>query len=758
MPFSSVTLTPGINSERTPTLLRAGYASSSLVRFKDSLVQKIGGWQKYYPLAVGGVPRELHAWEDLNQTVHLAVGTTTELDVITNSSLQVITPQTLTSDFAPNFSTTSGSPTIDIVDPNIANVTTYDSILFNVPVSQGGIVLFGVYQITQITGVTSYQITAKSNALRTEANPTATNAITAIGNNTLNFAATPAWVSAGMVVFNLTNPASIPSGARVSSVGGTTVVMTANAVAPGVGNGDNIVFSSVPVFTTLLDSAIVSVYLKEHGVSAGETAVFQSAATGNGVTISGGYNVLSVVDANNFTITVSAQANASGSFAMNGGRAELMYIINIGPPPGGSGYGLGGYGLGGYGTGTVPAEQTGTEITSTDWSIDNWGQILLACPRGGGVYFWDPTGGFQTATLITTAPAFNNVMFVNMAQQILVTLGSSVEQQLGIQQQPMLVQWSDVSNFFEWTPSVITQAGNFTLSVGSQIMGGFATSNQNLIWTDLDLWSMNYIGPPDVFGFTKIGAGAGLVSAHAAQQLRGAVYWMGRTNFYAFTGGGVSVIPCPVWDAVFQNLNTNFLQNIRSMPNTPFNEVGWEFPSLQSGDGENDSYVKMNITEPGNPWDYGIATGPLSSPMPRSAWIDQTVLRMPIVAKPKGVIYQHEISQDADGSPIVATFETGYFYIAEGEEFAFVDQIIPDFKFGTFGGAGTAQIQISFNVLNFPGDTPVTYGPYTFTSATQYISVRFRGRLMSITVSSSDIGSFWRLGSCKYRWSPAGRR
>ncbi len=757
MPFGSVTLTPGVNSERTQTLLRAGYASSSLIRFKDSLAQKMGGWSKFYTLSVGGVPRHLHAWEDLNQTNHLAIGTTSEFDVITNGTLQAITPQTLTSDFAPNFSTTASSPTVTIVDPNISNVTTYDSVLFNVPVSQGGLVLFGSYQISQVTGVTSYQITASSNAARTETNPTATNATTAIGNNTLHFATTPTWVSAGMVVFNLTNPTSIPSGTRVASTTVNTVVMTANAAAPGVGNGDTIVFSSVPVFTTVSGSAIVSVFLKEHGLSAGETAVFQKSTTGNGVTISGGYNVVAITDANNFTITSAIQANASGAFSMNGGQAEIIYIINIGPPPAGSGFGLGGFGLGGFGTGAINTGQAGTDITATDYSIDNWGQILLLSPRGGGIYYWDPTGGFQNASLIPTAPSFNNIVFVNMAQQILVALGSSIAQKLGIQQQPMLVQWSDVSNFFEWTPTTETQAGNFTLSVGSQIMGGFATSNQNLIWTDLDLWSMNYVGPPDVFGFTKIGAGAGLVSAHAAQQLRGAVYWMGRTNFYAFTGQGVAVIPCPVWDAVFQNLNTSFLQNIRAIPNTPFNEVGWEFPSLQSSDGENDSYVKMNITEPGSPWDYGIATG-ASTPMPRSAWIDQTVLGMPIGATPTGVIYQHEVSPDADSQPIVATFETGYFYISEGEDFAFVDQIIPDFKFGTFAGSSTAQIQLSFNVVNYPGDTPTVYGPYTFTESTQYIQVRFRGRLMSITVSSSDVGSFWRLGICKYRWSPAGRR
>jgi hypothetical protein len=137
--------------------------------------------------------------------------------------------------------------------------------------------------------------------------------------------------------------------------------------------------------------------------------------------------------------------------------------------------------------------------------------------------------------------------------------------------------------------------------------------------------------------------------------------------------------------------------------------------------------------------------------------MDQTVLGNPIAATPTGIIYQHEETNDADGQPITASFTTGYFYIAEGEEFAFVDDILPDMKFGTYAGSQSAQVQISFNVANWPTDTPTVYGPYTMTSTTEHIPVRFRGRLMSVTVTSSDLGSFWRLGRIKYRWAPAGR-
>jgi hypothetical protein len=201
---------------------------------------------------------------------------------------------------------------------------------------------------------------------------------------------------------------------------------------------------------------------------------------------------------------------------------------------------------------------------------------------------------------------------------------------------------------------------------------------------------------------------------------------------------------------VFQNLNVPFQHNVRAMPNTPFNEVGWLFPSAASISGECDSYVKFNITEPGMPWDVG--------PLPRSAWIDQSVLGPPIGATPSGTIYQHETTPDAAGQPLVSGFITGYFFLGEGEEIVTVDQVWPDFKWSTFTGSMSAQIQMTFLVAYHPGDTPVAYGPFTVTQATQFLSVRFRGRQMAIQVQSSDIGSFWRLGYCRWRYSQTGRQ
>jgi hypothetical protein len=752
MAFGSVTLQPGVNVEKTPVALRAGISASSLIRFRDSLVQKLGGWLAFYPFNVAGVPRDLHAWQDLNGNKYLGVGTTTQLVAIRNGVLGDISPQTLTSDLPPIISTTSGSPIVNITDANASGITTNDSVFFNVPVSHGGLILFGFYQVTLVTGLTSFEITAATNATITETNPTATNATTASGNPTLHFAATPAWVQNFMVVADITTPSAIPAGTYVTGEAGTTVTMSNNAAGAGVGNGDNIVFTSIPIFLTTTGSSVVSVKLINHNLAIGATFMLQIATVVGGLTLLGAYQVTAIVDANTFQISGAAQAATTATVAMNNGQMELVYYIALGPPPAGTGFGLGGFGSGGFGVGTSTTALVGADLAAIDYTLDNWGEIFIACPKNRGIFYWDPTSGFSNAQIIPGAPVFNAGAFVSTSEQILVAFGSSVAENIGVQQQSLLVQWSDAGNFFQWTPLPTNQAGNFVIPIGSAIVAGAAVSNQNLLWTDLDLWAMNYLGPPLVFGFNKIGAGMGAVSAHAVQQLRGSAIWMSRTNFCGYTANGAQVIPCPVWDAVFQNLNTDFLQNIRSMPNTAFNEAGWLFPSADSDSGENDSYVKFNIIENGAPWDIGIGA------LNRSAWIDQSVLGFPIGATSSGGIFQHETSPDANGSPVMASFTTGYFFLEEGENFVIVDQVLPDFKWSTFTGDASAQIQLSFNVIGYPNDTPITYGPYLVTSTTKFISTRFRGRMMSITVSSSDIGSFWRLGSCKYRYAPAGRR
>jgi hypothetical protein len=278
-------------------------------------------------------------------------------------------------------------------------------------------------------------------------------------------------------------------------------------------------------------------------------------------------------------------------------------------------------------------------------------------------------------------------------------------------------------------------------------VGGIQASQQSLLWTDLALWSVQYISQPYVYSFNEIAAGCGLIGRRGACVLGENVYWMSQSQFFSLTGGGVSILDCPVWDVIFQDLDLNNLQKIRCAPNSRFGEVTWFYPVI-GGSGEPTNYVKYNTIL--GAWDYGV--------LDRSAWINQSVVGPPLGYSPiNNYIYQHEISPDADGVAMVSSFSSGYAALSDGDDKIFVDEIWPDMKWGYFGGSQNATVNLTIGVKDFPSQAPFNIGPFAFNSSTTFVSPRARGRLMQISVGSQDIGSFWRLGGIRYRGEPDGK-
>jgi hypothetical protein len=236
----------------------------------------------------------------------------------------------------------------------------------------------------------------------------------------------------------------------------------------------------------------------------------------------------------------------------------------------------------------------------------------------------------------------------------------------------------------------------------------------------------------------------------------GVVYWMGQSQFYMLSGSGIEPIMCPVWDVIFQDLDTDNLDKIRIAPNSRFNEISWFYPTKGNG-GEINAYVKYNIGL--KQWDFGTLS--------RTAWINESVLGPPIGAGvlPGGTgnfIIQHETSTNGvnasnEPEPILASFQTGYFALTEADVKMFIDQVWPDMKWGYYGGSQNATVNLTFYATDYPGLTPYTYGPYPLTQGTQFITPRFRGRLVSIKVESEDLGSFWRIGNIRYRIQADGK-
>lgn len=687
MPHASFKLLPGVDQNKTPALNEAAISNSQLIRFipdrtLGGLVQKLGGWTKFFPDTIGSIVRCLWAWEDTNSNSYLAVGAEgiaagggQALEVI-NSGIEIdITPQTNTSNVAVDFSTTSGSSTVIIVDAGIT-ADRFDVVNIKTQVSVGGLVLFGQYQITPVSA-TSYSIEAKG---------------------------------------ILGDPAFATS---------------------TVSNG-----GAVPEFDTTSGSNTVDVTLADHGYSPGDTFAALIATSVGGLTIYGNYTVISVTSSSVFTIFANSEATSTANAFENSGDANFLYLNSSGPIQVGTGYGVGGYGVGGYGTGVTLTPSAGTPINADDWTLDNWGEILIACPYGGAIYYWAPSENNPIAVAIANAPPVNEGMFVAMPQRQIIAWGSTFT---GIID-PLLIRWCDVNNFDSWIALITNQAGSYRIPKGSRIVQCIQGPQQGLIWTDLGVWAMQYVGPPYVYQFNEIGNGCGLIGRKAAGSMNGVIYWMGQSQFFRLAGGGVEPIRCPVWDVIFQDLDTSNLDKIRIAPNSRFGEITWYYPTNSNG-GEVSHYVKYNVIL--NEWDYGE--------LGRTAWINESVLGPPIGAAPNQYIYQHETSTDADGSPMVSSFQTGYFVMTEADVKMFIDQIWPDMKWGYYGGTQNANIKLTFYVTDYAGQAPISYGPYTLTQAVKFITPRFRGRLVSIKIESDDIGTFWRLGNIRYRFQQDGK-
>ena len=700
MAHSTLKLIPGVDVIKTPTLNEAALSSTNLVRFMPDrnnlgLVQKLGGWVAYFNSAYTSTIRALKGWADLNAVNHLAVGCTASLNVLTGNNNQNITPQTYTTNTSPNFSTTSGSTTVTVIDSGIV-ASIYDYVDYVTPVSVGGIVLSGPYLI-QSAASTTYTITAATAATSTVAN------------------------------------------------GGASYT-----------------------FSTTSASPVVTAVLNNHGYSVGSQFYVGVATTVGGLTLSGLYIVASVVDANTFTFSAQNTASSTaGPVSINSGNIRSQFYIAVGPQPTSAGFGVGGFGTGGFGVGTAPTATPGTAITASDWTLDNFGENLIACPAGGPIYFWSPSGSLQNAQILSgQVPLVNDGIFVAMPQRQVIAWGSSFT----LQPDPLLIRWSDVADSTVWIGTATNQAGSYRIPTGSKIVTCIQGPQQGLIWTDLDLWSMQYIGAPLVYGFNKIGSNCGAISRKCVGQMGNTIYWMSQKQFFMNAGQGPQPLPCPVWDVIFQNLKSGndangipYTQHIRCAPNSQFNEIMWFYPSA-NGNGENDSYVKFNTVL--NQWDFGS--------LGRSAWIDQSVLGPPIGAGTDNYLYQHEIGNDAaSGTTTTAmqsSMQTGFFSIAEGDNIMYVDQIWPDMKWGTYSGNQNATVNMTLYWTNYAGDPTVSTGSYagapsnlvssaTFpmTQSTEYISCRIRARLIAVSISSNDVGTFWRLGGIRYRASADGK-
>lgn len=758
MPHSSVKLLPGVDQNRTPALNEAGISESNFIRFipdrdGNALVQKLGGWQKFYNNQIDSIVRNLHAWQSVNGIDYLAIAAQDSLNVLQNGSLSNVTPEILTVNAAVNFSTTSGSSVVTITDTG-SRITNYDSVWITTQITIGGLRLQGLYQCYQL-GTNTYNIIATD----TLGLPLAATSTTT-GGSISSFATT---INDFSVTVTLT--------AHGYSVGDTATFLVSTTVG-GITIYGNYVVASVPTantFTINCSNIATSTttgsqnsgnanFIYFHGIAP------HSIGTGFGVDGygTGGFGgapspITSSIQGRFFNTTATSGTGSVATITFSGNcKIPIGSIVTIA--------GVTPTGYNGSHTVTASTSTTVSFVSTTtgaqtvagtitinsiqgisgvsDWTNDNWGEDLISCPKGGAIYNWIPSSGNPISLVIPQAPPVNEGMFVAMPQRQIIAYGST----FGGIQDNLLVRWCDVEDYSSWIGTVTNQAGSYRISKGSKIVGAIQGPQQGLVWTDIGLWAMQYIDQPYIYSFNEIGAGCGLISNKAAGTMNGIVYWMSQSQFYRLAGAGPEPIVCPIFDVIFQNLDTDNTSKIRIAPNSRFGEVSWFYPS-KNGGGEVDSYVKYNIYL--NVWDYGS--------LGRTAWINQSVLGAPIGASTDRYIYQHETGYDDGTTSMDSWFKTGYMEISDGDLLTFIDQWWPDAKWGTYSGTANANILLTFYYVNYAGDTPRTAGPYTLTQATKYITPRVRGRLVAMKVESNDQGTFWRMGNMRYRWQQDGK-
>jgi hypothetical protein len=773
MPHASLKLIPGVDQNRTPTLNEAAISESNLIRFVPDrqglgLPQKLGGWTQFIEGAQTSIIRALHSWADVNGTSYLAIGEEDGLNIAEAGGFSTpISPNLYTYNLPVSVSTTSGSATV-LIDDNNSNISSYDGLNILTPISVGGIILSGYYPPIAVSD-DSYQIIAKNIiGLQTPATSTV-----AAGGVVPSFTTVSGEINVTVTLPDHGYAAGSTFAILVpTTVGGVTLygnylvldtpTVTANTFTIASPNSAS---SSATVFMNGGNARIIY-YVGQQNIPAAVgfgSGLFGGGGFGTGVTSSGGrqfaiasistVGLVATVTVNQAVfvapstqLTITGTTNFNGAYTVSAATsgatstfsfpvaasaatetAGTVTIKSWGFPPG------------------VYDQTTGTTVAPlpvSDWSLDNWGGFLVANPIKSGIFYYDPLGGSDHANVIPNAPLVNEGCFVAMPERQVIAYGTTFN---GIQD-PLLVRWTDIGNFTNWVATVSNQAGSFRIPKGSKIVGAMQGPQQGLLWTDTHLWSMQYINLPLVYSFNEIGSGCGLIGHKAMGTLAGVVYWMSQSQFYMLAGGGVQSIPCPVWDVIFQDIDEDYLGNIRCAPNSRFGEISWYYPTNGSN-GVPTKYVKYNTLL--QQWDFGTLT--------RTAWIDQGVFGPPIGAGGDSVIYQHETSQDANGFPMNSYVQTGYFALNEGDNMTFIDQVWPDMKWGYYGGSNNATVQITFYAADYPGQTPKVYGPYSISQSTQYISPRIRARLISIKISGDQIATFWRMGNIRYRLQPDGK-
>ena len=725
MPLQKLQFRPGLNREGTDYSNEGGWYDADKVRFRSGFPEKIGGWTRMANAQFLGLARSLWNWLALNSSNFLGVGTTVKYYIEQGGTYNDITPVIYVSSPALDncFVVTSGSNVVTVIDgqysPSAGDYVTFSNAVTVTGTNVTGTILNAEYEISSLVNTTAYNIVVS--VIANASNTGGGNAVIAAYQEPI-----------GLNVYVI----GTGWGAGSWPVTGTTSTLT-------------------DPFTTTNGSNVVTVTQTAHNLTNGKAVIFSNATTTGGISAVL-LNTLfypSVINANAYSITAQVNANAS----VTGGGTVIVYAET-----------------GTHGWGEAFTSGIGQQLRL--WTNDNFGQDLVIAPRGGQVSYWSAANGVATrAVLLSTAsnaaaysgqfvPNATNQVVASAIQRFVICFGANPydPNDSSTAFDPMLVRWSDQENPYEWVPAVTNQSGEFRLSAGSFIMCARNTRQEILVWSDSAIYSMQYLGPPYVWGFQILMDNISIMSPNAAITINNITYWMGVDKFYIYSGR-VETLPCALWQYIFNDINKDQAFQVFAGSNEGYSEIWWFYCSQGSND--IDKYVIYNYLE--RVWTYGT--------MARTAWLDSGIRQYPMAADYNNRMLFHEAAvDDISGTQPVAIdayIQSSDFDIGDGHNFGFVWRILPDINFNgsnvnnpfvtmqvkprqnsgaPYGTADDPSVTSADNFANAPA--------FDIQEFTGQVYTRLRGRQLAFRIASNSLGVRWQLGSPRIDIRNDGRR
>jgi hypothetical protein len=734
MPLQKVQFRPGVNREGTDYSNEGGWFDCNKVRFRSGYPEKIGGWIRLSNDTFLGVARALWNWVTLNGANLLGVGTNLKYYVEQGGDYNDITPirATFTSASLPStnncITTTNGSNVITVNYSNYGGISG-DFVTISGATTVGGIPaaqLNAQHQITYVD-LDTFTFTVASNATSTATGGgTSITMAFQIQTGLDVFVSGTGWGAGtwpSYVNTTLTNPFT------AAGIGVSTLTVT--QASHGLTTGDYVYFVSIAANPCGINRLVLQ---KAFPIT---------------VTSPSTYTISTVIGG--FTYLTTSTAASGGSVVVSTPVAPVR----------------------GWGA----AADVGIGQQLRLWTNDNFGEDLLIAPRGGSIYYWDATTGISVrALLLNTAstnagfagqfvPNTTNQIIGSSIQRFAICFGANPYDPLNANNQfdPLLVRWSDQENPFDWVPAATNQSGEYRLNIGSFIMCAKSTRQEILVWSDAAIYSMQYLGPPYVWGFQLLQDNISIMSPNSSVTINNVTYWMGVDKFFSYTGR-VETLPCTLWQYVFDDINKDQAFQVFAGSNEAYNEVWWFYCSQNSN--QVDKYVIYNYLE--RVWSYGT--------MNRTAWLDSGLRQFPMAAYPPGskVLFHEANVDDVAGLtpvPIEAYIQSSDFDIGDGHNFGFVWRILPDI---TFNGSNANQPSVTMTLRPRQNsgtpygaaDRPQVQSAQNYTSRNTYevqefdgqVYTRLRARQMSFRIESSGLGVAWQLGSPRIDIRPDGRR